>query len=204
MEDVTAVDDERRRLIEAHLPLVGRLATRFAGRGERADDLAQVGALAVVRAVDRRDPARGELHAYVARCVEGEMRRHLRDRASVVRLPRRARQEGATGAVVPLDEDAVAATVDPEELLDRALVASGARALDDRERRIVLLRFFCDLTQTEIASELHLSQPQVSRLLGGAMAKMRRRLESGTLWNDARAATLRANGHGCREDDRSP
>ena len=84
---VIAAGEERRRLIEAHLPLARRVARRYAGRGERPDDLAQVGALALVRAVDRCDPSRVELPAYLARCVEGEIRHHLRDRAATVRLP---------------------------------------------------------------------------------------------------------------------
>ena len=61
-------------------------------------------------------------------------------------------------------------------LLDRAAVASAARSLDDRERWIVLLLFFCDCTQADVAARLGLSQAHVSRLLGGAIEKMRRRL----------------------------
>ena len=45
-------------LVGAGVPLVRRLAHRFAGHGEGAEDLAQVGALALVRAIDRHDPAR--------------------------------------------------------------------------------------------------------------------------------------------------
>jgi RNA polymerase sigma-B factor len=189
-------DDERRRLIEAHLPLVGRVAARFTGFGERREDLAQVGALALVRAIDRRDPARGELGAYVARCVEGEIRRHLRDRSSVVRIPRRARSEGAAAATLPLEDDRPDGC-DPldELLLDRALVASASRALDARERQLELLRFFCDRTQAEIAAELGLSQAQVSRLLDGAIAKMRRRLQpAAPLSASTSGGTLRGDG----------
>ena len=61
-------------------------------------------------------------------------------------------------------------------LLDRAAVASAARGLDDRERWIVLLLFFCDCTQSDVAVRLGLSQAHVSRLLGGAIEKMRRQL----------------------------
>ncbi len=61
-------------------------------------------------------------------------------------------------------------------LLDRAAVASAARSLDDRERWIVLLLFFCDCTQAD-AARLGLSQAHVWRLLRGAIEKMRRRLE---------------------------
>jgi RNA polymerase sigma-B factor len=189
-------DDERRRLIEAYLPLVHATACRFAHYGEPREELEQVGALALVRAIDRRDPARAlTLRAYLARCVEGEMRRHLRDRAALVRIPRRVQAEEAqarrTPGARPADErvatarrplelrEGTAAPEAPEldELtLARALVSRASRALDERERQIVLLRFFCDCTQAEVAATLGVSQAHVSRLLGTAMAKMRRRL----------------------------
>ena len=180
---MTTIAEERGRLIEAYLPLVRRVASRFAGRGERTDDLRQVGALALVRAVDRCDPGRAELPAYLARCVEGEIRRHLRDRASVVRVPRRVLRRD--GRVIPIDDASVAVDAAPDELLlDRALVASAARALDDRERRAVLLRYFCDCTQAEVGAELGLSQAHVSRLLDRALAKMRSSLGDATLTVD--------------------
>jgi len=192
-------DETRRQLIEAHLPLVHDVAVRFAQSGEAREDLEQVGALALVRAVDRRDPARrATLQAYLARCVEGEVRRHLRDRAAVIRVPRRvqaeearARREARGAASGPdpraatarrplqlLEGDSRPDGLDLDEVtLARTLVSLASRSLDTRERQIVLLRFFCDLTQAEVASTLGISQPQVSRLLASAMAKMRRRLE---------------------------
>jgi RNA polymerase sigma-B factor len=50
-------------------------------------------------------------------------------------------------------------------------------ALDEREQRIVALRFHGNLTQTEIAEQIGISQMHVSRLLTKALAKLRRRLE---------------------------
>jgi RNA polymerase sigma-B factor len=195
-----AAGDERRRLIEAHLPLARRVARRYAGRGERPEDLAQVGALALVRAVDRCDPARAELPAYLARCVDGEIRHHLRDRAATVRSPRHA---PAQPAAVQLDDNEVAGpdVALDDVLIDRAAVASAAQGLDDRERWIVLLLFFCDCTQAEAASRLGLSQAHVSRLLDGAIEKMRCRLQGSPLSRPARAATLRGNGHGHEQAD---
>jgi RNA polymerase sigma-B factor len=192
-------DETRRLLIEAHLPLVHDVAGRFTQLGEAREDLVQVGALALVRAIDRRDPARRvTLHAYLARCVEGELRRHLRDRAALVRVPRRVQAEEAQARRAPpgdprrldpraatarrplelLEGDSDPDAVDLDEVtLARTLVSRASRALDTRERQIVLLRFFCDCTQAEVASAVGISQSQVSRLLASAMAKMRRRLE---------------------------
>jgi RNA polymerase sigma-B factor len=56
-------------------------------------------------------------------------------------------------------------------------VRSGLEALDERERRIVELRFFHGLTQSQIAAEIGISQMHVSRLLRRALETMRGRLE---------------------------
>jgi RNA polymerase sigma-B factor len=177
---------ERARLIERHLPLVRRLARGFAGRGESVEDLVQVGALALVAAVDRVPAERtATLTAYVARCVEGEIRRHLRDRAAVVRVPRAARAEGAAPRISPLELDGepLLELSDGERAEDlaltRALVASAARCLDGRERRVVALRYFLDLSQAEVGEAVGVSQVHVSRLLRGASDKMRARLGAG-------------------------
>ncbi len=64
-----------------------------------------------------------------------------------------------------------------EEVEEGALVAAGLDALDERERQIVELRFFHEMTQSQIASEIGISQMHVSRLLRRALATMRGRIE---------------------------
>ncbi|MCB0876854.1 MAG: SigB/SigF/SigG family RNA polymerase sigma factor [Solirubrobacterales bacterium] len=48
--------------------------------------------------------------------------------------------------------------------------------LDERERRVIELRFAEDMTQSQIAAEIGCSQMQVSRILRGALAKLRERV----------------------------
>lgn len=50
--------------------------------------------------------------------------------------------------------------------------------LDTRERQIILLRFFANMTQSEIAAEVGVSQMHVSRLLGRTLARLREGLAS--------------------------
>ncbi len=63
------------------------------------------------------------------------------------------------------------------EVEDTVLLEAGLSALDARERRIVELRFFEGLTQSEIAARVGISQMHVSRLLRRALHTMRGRLE---------------------------
>jgi RNA polymerase sigma-B factor len=175
----------RRQLIEAHLPLVRRIAGRFTGRGERLEDLVQVGVIGLIGAIDRCDPERAsELTAYVARCVEGEIRRHLRDRCAVVRIPRRVQEDHVLATLartyLPLGEERPG-SIGPgdshdDQWIARAMVTSAVKSLDGRERRVIVLRYFGDLSQSEIGCVVGVSQVHVSRLLSGAIAKMRARL----------------------------
>ena len=68
--------------------------------------------------------------------------------------------------------------VEPEfELVEyRDAVTPLLEALPERERRILMLRFFGGLTQSEIATEIGISQMHVSRLLSRTLGRMRRRL----------------------------
>ncbi|MGH3434390.1 MAG: SigB/SigF/SigG family RNA polymerase sigma factor [Thermocrispum sp.] len=72
------------------------------------------------------------------------------------------------GEVLGTDDEHLA------EADDHAAIAPLILELPERERQILALRFFHDLTQTEIADRVGVSQMHVSRLLGRALAKVRR------------------------------
>jgi RNA polymerase sigma-B factor len=61
---------------------------------------------------------------------------------------------------------------------DRAILLPGFRALGERERKIMHLRFFAGLTQSEIAAKLGISQMHVSRLIRRSLELMRDEIES--------------------------
>src|SRR5512132_2299290 len=85
----------RERLVELYMPLIESLARRHGRRGAEHDDLVQAGSIGLLNAIERFDPKRGEeFVAFAVPTVAGEMKRHLRDRASTVRLPRRLHEAG--------------------------------------------------------------------------------------------------------------
>jgi RNA polymerase sigma-B factor len=85
--------------------------------------------------------------------------------------------DSASGwASISPGDDSVTEATSPDGLADshdRLLLNGSVRSLDERERRIVFLRFHADMTEREIAREVGISQAHVSRLLRRALAKLR-------------------------------
>src|ERR1700746_671080 len=79
----------REELIERYMSLVRSLARRYSYRGEQYEDLVQIGALGLIKAIDRLALGRGvELTTYATPNIIGEIKRHFRDRGWAVRVPR--------------------------------------------------------------------------------------------------------------------
>jgi RNA polymerase sigma-B factor len=79
----------RERLVQLYLPLVETLARRYRSPGAEFDDLLQAGSIGLLNAIDRYDPRRSdEFAAFAVPTVAGEMKRYIRDRGALVRLPR--------------------------------------------------------------------------------------------------------------------
>jgi RNA polymerase sigma-B factor len=218
----------REQLIEQYMTLVRSLARRYSYRGEQLEDLVQIGAIGLIKAIDRFDLDRGvELTTYATPNIIGEIKRHFRDKGWSVRVPRGLQELNVQlsrlvdqlnvelGRSPTISELAKSAGVEEEEVLealesgraysslslspggggddddldplesigteehmyevseDRAVLEPGWRVLDDRERRILHLRFFKGLTQSQIAAQVGISQMHVSRLIRRALEKIR-------------------------------
>ena len=220
--------DVRDQLVTMHLPLVEFLARRFRDRGERHEDLVQVGTVGLIKAVDRFDLQRGvEFSTYATPTIVGEIKRHFRDRGWAIRVPRRLQEMRMTlnrgtaeltqklGRSPTVSELAEYLGVTQDEVLEglesaqayatttldgggddegggaslaatlgsldaglagvenRETLRPLLTALPEREQRILVLRFFENKTQAEIAQEVGLSQMHVSRLLAKTLASLR-------------------------------
>ncbi|GAA5178513.1 hypothetical protein GCM10023322_05860 [Rugosimonospora acidiphila] len=83
----------RDRAITAWLPLARHLARRFEGRGEALDDLTQIAAMGLIKAIDRFNPEYGaDFASYAVPTIVGEIKRHFRDRTWDIRVPRRLQE----------------------------------------------------------------------------------------------------------------
>lgn len=83
----------RNRLVEAHIGFAHHIAARYANRGVADEDLRQIALLALVKAVDRFDPEVGAAFTtFAGHTIEGELKRHFRDGAWAVRVPRSTKE----------------------------------------------------------------------------------------------------------------
>jgi RNA polymerase sigma-B factor len=220
-------DALREELVVAWLPMAHRIAGRFRDRGETLEDLRQVAALGLLKAIQRYEPERGAFEAYAVPTITGELRRHFRDRTWDVHVPRRiqelrsrvrvahrelSQRPGAPEPSVPelarhtglavedvqaglsalssysaLSLDAEPARDDGcalvetlgapdtsfDTVVDRLAARASIQSLPRRERTILYLRFFEDMTQSRIAEKVGVSQMQVSRLISQTCDRVR-------------------------------
>lgn len=64
-----------------------------------------------------------------------------------------------------------------EKMINKIMLAELIDDLEEREKKIIILRYFRDRTQSEIAEQLGVSQVQVSRLETKILEKLRKKLE---------------------------
>lgn len=153
------------RLHRTHLI---RLAALSVGDPARAEDLVQE----VFAALHRRRPRLedpSKLLAYLRNAVLNRCRSELRHRSRGDRAWSRA--SARPGPVVAGPDDAV--TADDS----RRLVLEAVRRLPGRQREVVLLRYYADLSESEIAATLGVSAGTVKTAAHRAMAALAPRLE---------------------------
>ena len=221
--------EARETLIEENMGLIHHVVKRFLGRGVEAEDLFQIGAIGLVKAVDRFDLSFDvRFSTYAVPMIAGEIKRFLRD-DSMIKISRSLKELAIRAARLweellmergeepGVEELAERLGVEPEELvqamdgsaeveslqkivyqgdgeglslmdkvdqgkdeeetlLRQLLLEQLLSSLEPKERRLIVLRFFHDRTQTQVAEELGMSQVQVSRLEKKILQALKKRM----------------------------
>lgn len=216
--------DARTQLVEENLPLVRSIVKRFLNRGFEYDDLFQVGALGLLKAILGFDLSYDvQFSTYAVPKIIGEIKRYMRE-DSPIHISRSLRElasiaiaakdklhnqlgrsptvqelaqhlqvsveelVSALDAVSPIRslQEVVAEGDDEEVRLENILPAPAneerlalrraLESLEPSERKVILLRYFAEKSQTEVARLLGISQAQVSRIEKRIVAQLRHHL----------------------------
>lgn len=220
--------EAREKMINGNLRLVLSVIQRFTNRGEKPDDLFQVGVIGLIKAIDNFDCSLDvRFSTYGVPMIIGEVRRYLRDNNSI-RVSRSMRDTayhamqikeqlinqnneeptveqiakimGVPKETVVLALEAIVEPVslyepvfsdgndtiyvmdqvgdknDDSQWLEEIAIKEAIKNLSEREKKILGLRFFKGKTQMEVASEIGISQAQVSRIEKGALSQIKKNI----------------------------
>ena len=175
----------RTALIEHNLRLVVYIARKFENTGVPTEDLVSIGAIGLIKAVNTFDPTKKiKLATYASRCIENEILMHLR-RTSRLKAevsldePLNTDWDGnelLLSDVLGTDGEQVFRGV--EEEADRQLLKEALDRLNEREKKIMVLRFGLmgekERTQKQVADMMGISQSYISRLEKRVIGRLRK------------------------------
>lgn len=209
--------EAKEQLIKMHSGLIWNVVRRFMGRGYETEDLYQIGAIGLIRAVDKFDFAYDvKFSTYAVPLISGEIKRFLRD-DGIIKVSRTLKENqwkikrvieelrhekgreptieelseslqmepeeimlsmeadvevesmeqsisGQDGKEISLKERVASEKDEQEELMNRLYLQQLLDHLQARDRQLIVLRYYENKTQSQVAEILGISQVQVSRL----------------------------------------
>lgn len=182
-------DEEARNvLIERNLRLVAHVAKKYMSSGRIVsgdfDDILSIGTIGLIKGIDSFNSSKNvRLATYTARCIENEILMYMR---STKKYSSDIFLEDTVGCdfdgneitvmdIIKTEDDPVPDAVGDKFEIEKMLEAI-PRVLDERERRIIEMRYALDggeeITQREIAKMFNISRSYVSRIEKKALEKI--------------------------------
>lgn len=210
--------ENRNEIVKKYMYLAEIISKKFLNRGLEYEDLYQVACLALIKAVERFSPDKGvKFVSFATPTIIGEIKRYFRDKASVIRIPRRIYEVyqkvnhakdhlSQTLQRVPrvdeianyleISEEAVLEIIESwnaynmqsfdqnvytdddlelhetigtedttfDRIENRDFLEKSLSKFNDVEKKFIIMRYFNNKTQKEIADRLGVSQMYVSRM----------------------------------------
>lgn len=216
------------RLTAENTGLIWSAVKKFSGRGTDKEDLFQIGAIGLIKAINKFDTSFNvEFSTYAVPMIMGEIRRFLRDdglikvsrglkETAVKAMAAAERISAGKGRDAVISEIAEAIDCDcatvalaleaaqppdsiyktvgdgthdlllidklhsgengEEDVLNTLSLREAIKKLPERERRIMVLRYYREKTQSEVARIMGLSQVQISRLEKKSLGVLRKNI----------------------------
>lgn len=233
MEDIYRAQNGNKeamsKLVENNQGLIWSIVKRFSGRGYEIDDLYQIGAIGLIKAVKRFDTSlEVKLSTYAVPYILGEIKRFIRDDGPI-KVSRSLKELGTkirevqkeymnkNGREIKIEEISKILKISKEEIaqaidafnpvdsiydstytndeegisildkissninesnkvVDKICITQLIDTLEEREKQLILLRYFKGQTQSEVAKVLGITQVQVSRIEKKVLNSMKLKL----------------------------
>ncbi len=206
-------DDAKGKLINSNMPLIKSIARRYRNKQVEYDDLLQLGALGLVKAINNFDCSYNvKFSTYAVPMIAGEIKRFIRDDGSI-KVSRAMKSlcskiqsylneqyaQNNTPSIKNIAEhfgideqevvfamdsnkypvsifekyeddnnqcvmDKLASNENNDDVINKILLKDYINSLPEREKKVIILRYYRDKTQSEIAQLLGVSQVQISRI----------------------------------------
>lgn len=219
-------NNEIETLVSENTGLIWSIVNRFKNRGYEVEDLYQIGAIGLIKAIKKFDESYGvKLSTYAVPYIIGEIKIFLRD-DGIVKVSRSLKElnykikmlenkyESENKKITIEDmekelkvqrEDIILAqnlsnnvesineasfengdnekeerilinkNENPEkDIIEKIMLKDALKNLEEREREIIILRYFKENTQSEVAKKYGMSQVQISRIERKILEKMRK------------------------------
>ena len=213
-------------LVTENMPLIKSIVKRYGNVHVEYEDLMQLGAMGLIKAVNNFDSAYNvKFSTYAVPMIAGEIKRFIRDDGAVkvsralktlsvkmhAYIDEYLQSNGESPSLDKLSEvfgvdkqeivfamdsnkyplsiyekfddessgsiiDRLPAKGNGDELIDNILLKKLLAELPEREKTVIKLRYYKDMTQSEVAKVLGVSQVQISRIESKVIGKMRKQL----------------------------
>ncbi len=206
-------EEAKSQLITHNMPLIKSIAKRYRNKQVEYDDLLQLGALGLVKAINNFDlNFNVKFSTYAVPMIAGEIKRFIRDDGAIkvsramkslcnkiqIYINERTMEDKSPSVKeiaehFGIDEQEVVFALDSnkypvslfekfdddnnqcvldklpsnennDDLIDKILLKDYINSLPEREKKVIILRYYRDMTQSEIAQMLGVSQVQISRI----------------------------------------
>lgn len=173
-------------LIEHNLRLVAHIAKKYSASVRDSEDIISIGTIGLIKAISTFDPSKGtRLATYAARCIDNEI-------LMLMRSQKKTQGDVSLNETIGTDKEGNQIMLidimkcDGADIFDkinldmetRRLYKNIQEELDDRERKIIVLRYGLgncrSHTQREVAKMLKISRSYVSRIEKKAIGKLKK------------------------------
>ena len=194
----------REKLVIDNSGLVWSIVKRFTGRGAEMEDLYQIGCIGLIKAIDNFNMDYDvKFSTYAVPMITGEIKRFLRD-DGIIKISRSIKENGykcftasqklkgilnREPTIEELSRETGIATEDiivtmlegkdggSDSIIDNIMINELVDSLCERDRKLIRMRYYEDMTQTQAARVLGISQVQVSRLEKKILNRMRSQID---------------------------